>query len=128
MTILGTWERFVGVLTEHVAGRWPPWLAPVQVRVLPVTDAHSAAARGAADELRAEGLRVDVAPSDESLPKRVRAAELDRVPYVVVLGDREVADGSVSVRIRGSKTARTMSRPEFLAHVLDRVRRRDFDP
>ncbi|HLM70035.1 MAG TPA: threonine--tRNA ligase [Thermoplasmata archaeon] len=127
-TILGTWERFVGVLTEHVAGRWPPWLAPIQVRVLPVTDAHSAAARGVVDELRAEGIRVDLAPSDESLPKRVRAAELDRIPYVVVLGDREVADGSVSVRIRGSKVARMMSRPEFLAHVADRVRRRDFDP
>ncbi len=127
-TILGTWERFVGVLTEHLAGRWPPWLAPVQVRVLPVTDAHGAAARGVADELSAEGLRAEVAPSDESLPKRVRAAELDRVPYVVVVGDREVADGSVSVRLRGSKAAQSMSRAEFLAHVAGKVRRREFEP
>jgi threonyl-tRNA synthetase len=127
-TILGTWERFVGVLTEHLAGRWPPWLAPVQVRVLPVTDAHGAAARGLAAELRAEGLRAEVAPSDESLPKRVRAAELDRVPYAVVLGDREVADGSVSVRTRGSKTARSVSRAEFLSHITDKVRRREFEP
>ncbi len=127
-TILGTWERFVGVLTEHLAGRWPPWLAPVQVRVLPVTDVHAAAAQGAVDELRAEGLRAEIAPSDESLPKRVRAAELDRVPYVVVLGDREVADGSVSVRIRGTKVARSMSRPEFLAHAVEKVRRREFEP
>jgi len=126
--ILGSWERFIGVLTEHVAGRWPPWLAPVQVRVLPVTDAHAAAARGVADELKGEGVRVEIAPSDESLPKRVRGAELDRVPYVVVLGDREAADGSLSVRIRGSKVARSMSRPEFLAHVLERIRKREFEP
>jgi threonyl-tRNA synthetase len=127
-TILGTWERFLGVLTEHCAGRWPPWLAPVQVRVLPVTDRHAEAAKGLAEEIGTDGLRAEVAGSEESLPKRVRTAELDRVPYVLVLGDREVADGSVSVRIRGQKEARPMSRAEFRGYVLDRVRRREFDP
>ncbi len=127
-TILGTWERFVGVLTEHVAGRWPPWLAPVQVRLLPVTDRHAEASRAVAEELSAAGLRAGVGGSDATLPKRIREAELERVPYVVVLGDKEVADGSVSVRIRGTRQSTSMSRAEFVARVLDRVRRREFDP
>lgn len=127
-TILGTWERFTGVLTEHVAGRWPPWLAPVQVTILPVTERHQPFARAFADELAASSLRCEIAGSEETLPKRVRAAELARVPYVAVVGDRELADNSVSVRVRGTRQARTMSRPEFLALLSEKVRRRDFDP
>jgi threonyl-tRNA synthetase len=127
-TILGTWERFLGVLTEHLAGRWPPWLAPVQVRVLPVTERHATAARALVEELDTLGLRAAATGSDETLPKRVRAAELDRIPYVVVLGDREISDGSLSLRVRGSKEAHAVSRAEFLARVTERVRRREFDP
>ena len=127
-TILGTWERFLGVLTEHCAGRWPPWMAPVQARVLPVTERHAPAAQAVVEELGSAGLRAEVAGSEESLPKRVRAAELDRIPYVLVLGDRELADGSVSVRIRGVKEGRAMSRPEFLSYALEKVRHRAFDP
>jgi threonyl-tRNA synthetase len=127
-TILGTWERFLGVLIEHCAGRWPPWLAPVQVRVLPVTDKHTDAAASLAEELAALGVRVEVAGSEESLPKRVRTAEVDRIPYLAVVGDREAADGTVALRVRGVKEGRTLSRPEFLAYVSDRIRRREFDP
>ncbi len=127
-TILGTWERFLGVLTEHVAGRWPPWLAPLQVRVLPVTDHQVEAAHAVVGELTATGLRAAVGASDATLPKRVREAELERIPYIVVLGEREVADGSVSVRLRGTREARSMSRAEFLGHVLEKVRRREFEP
>jgi threonyl-tRNA synthetase len=127
-TIFGTWERFLGVLTEHCAGRWPPWLAPVQVRVLPVSERHAAAATGLRDELRAGGLRVDLGESDESLPKRIREAELARIPYTLVLGDREVADGSVSARIRGQKESRSFPRAEFLSYAAVRVRTRSFDP
>jgi threonyl-tRNA synthetase len=127
-TILGSWERFLGVFIEHCAGRFPPWLAPVQVRVLPIADRHEAAARGLVDELRAEGLRAEFAAAEESISKRVRTAEVDRIPYVLVLGDKEAAEGVVSVRTRGSKESRILSRPEFTAMVLDRVRRREFDP
>jgi threonyl-tRNA synthetase len=127
-TILGTWERFLGVLIEHCAGRWPPWLAPVQVRVLPVTDRHQDAARSLLEELRAVGVRAEVAGSEESLPKRVRTAEVDRIPYVAVVGDREAADSTVAVRVRGVKEGRTLSRPEFLAYVSERIRKREFDP
>ncbi|MGP8158917.1 MAG: threonine--tRNA ligase [Thermoplasmata archaeon] len=127
-TILGTWERFLGVLLEHTAGRLPPWLAPMQVRVLPVTDRQTMAAEGLVAELRAQGLRAEAAGTEESLSKRVRSAEVERVPYVAVLGDKEVDAGTVALRVRGSKENRTFSRPEFLAHVSQRVRERSFDP
>ncbi len=127
-TILGTWERFVGVFIEHCAGRWPPWLAPVQVRILPVAERHVDAARGFVEELQGAGLRAELAGSEESLPKRIRSAELERIPYVGVLGDREAESSTVSVRIRGTKEGRTLSRPELIAYVADRVRRREYDP
>ena len=127
-TILGTWERFTGVLIEHLAGRWPPWIAPVQVRVLPVTERQAVAAAGLLEELAAVAIRTELASADESLGKRVRGAELDRIPYVAVLGDKEVADATVAVRFRGVKESRSFSRPEFLAYALDRIRRREFDP
>jgi len=127
-TIFGSWERFLGVFIEHCAGRFPPWIAPVQVRVLPIADRHAPAAQGLADALSADGVRVEVAAPEESISKRVRTAEVDRIPYVVVLGDKEAAEGVLSVRTRGSKESRTLSRAEFTAHVLDRIRRREFDP
>jgi threonyl-tRNA synthetase len=127
-TILGSWERFLGVLLEHVAGRLPPWLAPLQVRVLPVTDRQAPAALGLVEELRASHLRAQAAGTEESLAKRVRNAEVDRVPYVVVLGDKEVSEGTVALRVRGSRENRVFSRAEFLAYVSERVRKREFDP
>ncbi len=127
-TILGTWERFVGILTEHVGGRWPPWLAPSQVRVLPVTDGQAGTAATVAAELQALGVRASAGASDATLPKRVRDAELERVPYIVVVGERETQDGSVSVRVRGAKGSRSMSRAEFGAYVTEKLRRREFDP
>lgn len=127
-TILGTWERFLGVLLEHVGGRLPPWLAPLQIRVLPVTDRHAAAALGFVEELRHQGLRAEAAGTEESLSKRVRSAEVERIPWVVVLGDKEVADGTVALRVRGTKENRPRSRAEFLAYALNRVGTREFDP
>jgi threonyl-tRNA synthetase len=127
-TILGSWERFLGVFIEHCAGRFPPWLAPVQVRVLPIADRHQAAAVGLADELRADGIRVEIAAAEESISKRVRNAEVDRIPYVLVLGDKEATEGAVTVRTRGSKETQSQSRAEFTAHVLDRIRTRAYDP
>jgi threonyl-tRNA synthetase len=127
-TILGTWERFLGVLIEHTAGRFPPWLAPVQVRVLPVTEQHRAGAQGFSNELATAGVRTELTGTEDSLGKRVRSAELDRIPYVAVIGDKEIAEESVAVRFRGTKEARSMSRAEFLRYVTDRVRRREFDP
>ncbi len=98
--LLGSLERFVGVYVEHTGGDLPLVLAPEQVRILPVADSHLADAESLADRLRAEGLRARVDEREETLGKRIRDAELEKVPYVVVWGDRESLD-SVSVRRRG---------------------------
>ncbi len=126
--ILGSFERFLGVLLEHTGGRLPPWLAPVQARILPVTERQSEAARGLAEELRADGIRLQLVGTEESLAKRVRTAEVDRVPYVMVLGDKEAAEGTVALRVRGSRDTRSLSRAELRGYLGERVRRREFDP
>jgi threonyl-tRNA synthetase len=105
--LLGSFERFVGILIEHTAGDLPFFLAPEQVRVLPVAEAHATEAESLADELHAVGFRVHVAEPDETLGKRIRAAEVEKIPYVVVWGDRESRD-SLAVRRRHGEQA-TMS-------------------
>lgn len=127
-TILGSWERFFAVVLEHCNGRLPPWLAPVQVRILPVTDRHAELAKGLRDELRLSHLRVEVSDTLDTLPKRVRQAEVERVPYIAVLGDQELSDGTVALRIRGSKGSVPVSRAEFLDRVVRAVRERAFEP
>jgi threonyl-tRNA synthetase len=96
--LLGSMERFVGILIEHHAGRFPAWLAPVQTRVLPVADRHDDYAKAVAQELRTNGVRVDVDLRSESVGRKIRHAELAKIPYMLVVGDREGSDRSVSVR------------------------------
>jgi threonyl-tRNA synthetase len=97
--LLGSIERFVGILIEHTGGDLPLWLAPEQVRVLPVADAHRSGAEEIAEELRAAGFRADATAPDETLGKRIRAAEVEKIPYVVVFGDRE-SRASLALRHR----------------------------
>jgi threonyl-tRNA synthetase len=96
----GSFERFLGILTEHYAGAFPFWLAPVQLRLLPVGEGHRAAVESLRERVAAEGFRVEVDERDETIGKRIRDAELEKVPYVVVYGDRE-SDESLAVRERG---------------------------
>jgi threonyl-tRNA synthetase len=104
--LFGSIERFFGVLVEHHAGAFPTWLAPVQVRVLPVSDGHDAYARRIADRLRAGGYRVDVVEASDQLGKRIRAAKLEKLPYVLVVGDDDVSNGTVGVNTRGGDVER----------------------
>jgi threonyl-tRNA synthetase len=96
--LLGSMERFAGILIEHHAGRFPVWLAPIQALVLPVADRHNDYARGVGERLQAGGLRADVDQRSESVGRKIRDAELARVPYMLVTGDREVEAGNASVR------------------------------
>src|SRR5690606_29985228 len=96
--LLGSMERFAGILIEHYAGRFPTWLAPVQIGVLPVADRHNERAREVEAELAAAGLRVRTDDRTESVGRKIRDAELAKLPYMVILGDREVESGKVSVR------------------------------
>jgi threonyl-tRNA synthetase len=95
---LSTHERLVGFLIEHFAGHFPLWLAPVQVNVLPVAAPHEDPAAKLAAELKGRGVRVAVLPSVDSLGKRIRDGEMMKVPYLLVLGDREIAEKTVTVR------------------------------
>ncbi|HEY5694485.1 MAG TPA: threonine--tRNA ligase [Gaiellaceae bacterium] len=112
--VMGAFERFIGILIEHYAGAFPFWLAPVQVRVLPVGEAHLDAARDLAQRLGAT-YRVDVAEPTETIGKRIRAAELEKIPFTVVYGDRE-SDESLAVRERGGEQS-TLSLAELLARL-----------
>jgi len=98
--LYGSFERFIAILIEHYAGAFPFWLAPVQVRVLPVGETHHDGAQGIALRLREAGYRVDVGEATETIGKRIREAELEKIPYVIVYGDRESED-SLAVRERG---------------------------
>jgi threonyl-tRNA synthetase len=100
--LLGSLERFVGILTEHYAGAFPFWIAPVQVRILPVGEGHLDAALGIVEKLRAGGYRVDVGEPTETIGKRIRAAELEKIPYTIVFGDRE-SEESLAIRERGGE-------------------------
>lgn len=100
--LFGSVERFFGVLLEHFAGAFPAWLAPVQVRVLPVASAHEEYARAVVADLEAQGFRVDTVDASDGLGKRVRSAKLEKLPYVLVVGDADVANGTVGVNARGT--------------------------
>jgi threonyl-tRNA synthetase len=97
-TIFGSFERYFGVLVEHYAGKFPMWLSPVQVRVLAISDSHNEYANSVAGQFKKAGLRVQTDLSSESVSKKVRQAQLDQVNYILVVGDKEVADGTVTVR------------------------------
>ena len=99
--LLGSMERFAGILIEHYGGRFPLWLAPVQAVVLPVADRHNERAGEIARELRASGFRVRVDDRTESVGRKIRDAELSKAPYMLVVGDKEIESGSVSVRHHG---------------------------
>jgi threonyl-tRNA synthetase len=113
--LLGSLERFIGILIEHYAGDFPLWLAPVQVRVLPVGEAHRSDASELAGKLKDAGIRVEVDERDETIGRRIRDAELEKIPRVVVYGDRESAD-ALAVRERGGEQV-TKSLDELLAEL-----------
>src|SRR5579863_9061983 len=101
--LFGSIERFFAILIEHYAGAFPTWLAPVQVQVLPVRNDHEPYAGSVVASLRGAGFRVESLPADEPLGARVRRSKLEKIPYVLVVGDDDVAAGTVGVNIRGSE-------------------------
>jgi threonyl-tRNA synthetase len=119
--LFGSIERFFGVLLEHYAGAFPTWLSPVQVRVLPVATAHEEYADKVADRIRSAGGRVDVVGAVDPLGKRIRAAKLEKLPYVLVVGDDDVAAGTVGVNPRGGEVERGVEVETFVARFADEV-------
>jgi threonyl-tRNA synthetase len=113
--ILGSVERFLGILIEHTAGNFPFWIAPVHAAVLPVSDRFAEAARAVAGRLAAAGLRVELDDRNEKLGARIRKAEMQKVPAMLVMGEKEAAAGTVSVRLRHGGDAGTLPVEEFLS-------------
>ncbi len=116
--ILGSLERFIGILVEHYAGALPLWLAPVQVAVLNITDRQGEYARTVLNSLRKQGVRVVLDLRNEKIGFKIREHTLQRVPYLVVVGDREVESGTLAVRTRTGKDLGSMSVDEFAAHLM----------
>jgi threonyl-tRNA synthetase len=119
--IFGSFERFIALLIEHFAGAWPLWLAPVQAVVLPIADRHLAYAGTVRDQLAAAGLRVELDERQEKIGYKIREAQLQKVPYMLVIGDREVADGTVSVRNRAAGDLGARPVGEFAATAREEI-------
>ncbi len=119
--IYGSFERFVGILTEHFAGAFPTWLAPVQVRVLPISERHLAYGRTVLERLRGAGLRAELDERAEKLGYKIREAQLEKIPYMLVVGEREAREGTVSLRRRGGDDLGQVPLERFVAEVTAEV-------
>jgi threonyl-tRNA synthetase len=120
--LVGSMERFVGGLVEHYAGAFPLWLAPEQVRVIPISDDVSAAAKSVADRLKARGARVHLDDRSETLNYRIREAETLKIPYMAIVGKREAENDSIALRVRGAgKKQDVMPVADFIALVEDQL-------
>ena len=122
--IYGSLERFIGVITEHFAGAFPLWCAPVQAVVIPIADRHVDAAGDLAALLRSRGLRVDVDASDSRMQNKIRLAQEQKIPYMLVLGDREIEARAVAVRARSGEQEPGVGWDELADRLATEVRER----
>ena len=119
--LFGSMERFFGVLVEQYGGAFPVWLAPVQATLIPIADRHVAYCQQVAADLKAQGLRVDVDDSSDRMGNKIRKAQEQKVPYMLIVGDREVENGQVSVRLRSGEDLKGKTVAEFIAMALQDV-------
>lgn len=122
---IGAFERIIAFLIEHYAGAFPVWLAPVQAKILSVGESHIEFCQKLGDELRQTGIRVEIDSADETLGNKIRKAAGEKIPYVLVVGDKEVESDMLAVRDRGSKSARQISKSDFIAEVCSKIKNRN---
>ena len=127
-TVFGSIERFLGILIEHFEGKFPLWLAPVQAVLLPINDALAPFAGEVKARFEKAGIRTEVDGRSESLNKKVREAQLNRIPLVVTLGDREKETGTLSVRTLEGKVRQAVTMTHFFEKVGSHIRSRSRDP
>jgi threonyl-tRNA synthetase len=121
---LGTHERFIGFLLEHYAGKFPVWLAPLQVKILPISDKFMDYAKSVLDKLKKADIRAEIDDRNEKIGKKIRDTELMKVPYMLVVGEKEMNEGKVSVRRQGKGDMGAKNVDEFLIDVVKEVRER----
>lgn len=119
--VFGSIDRFMGILTEHYSGAFPLWLSPVQVKLLPVSVVHDEYAEQVRRQLASAGLRVETDSRNEKLGYRIREAQLEKIPYMLVLGDQEQNDGTISVRSRAENTLFTLTAQEFIQQLTAKI-------
>ena len=125
--LLGSIERFIGVITEHFAGAFPTWLAPVQVKVMPITDRSREWSEKVAEELNKHGVRVECDFRNEKIGYKIREAQSKKIPYMLVIGDKESENGTVSVRTRSGGDRGAMALDKFVADICEEIRTRSLD-
>ena len=123
----GSLERFIGILTEHFAGKFPVWMAPVQAKVIPVSNNQMAYAKEIADKLSAADIRVELDENNDTLGYKIRKAQMEKVPYMIILGDKEVGAGNISVRTRKGADEGSVDLESFINRVHDEVKNRTVD-
>ncbi|WP_073342124.1 threonine--tRNA ligase [Caldanaerobius fijiensis] len=119
--IYGSIERFIGILTEHYAGAFPTWLAPVQVRILPIADRHFEYAEKVNDTLKGMDVRVETDKRNEKIGYKIREAQIQKIPYMLIIGDNEVENGTISVRSRKEGDIGSMALDDFIAKIKDEI-------
>ena len=119
--VFGSIERFIGVITEHYAGAFPTWLSPVQVKILPITDRATEYCAQLKDKLEKAGVRVETDLRNEKIGYKIRQAQLEKIPYMLVIGDKETEAGTVAVRTRAGEDLGAMSTDAFLEKILDEI-------
>jgi len=124
--ILGSFERFIGILTEHYAGEFPMFIAPTQVAIVPIAETHNAYAKEIADKLIDLGADFEIFDKNESLNKRIRTAEKGRVPMIIVIGDEEVEAKTVAIRDRRSREQSSSSLIDFLSMIQTKINEVNF--
>ena len=119
--LFGSFERFIGIITEHYAGAFPTWLAPVQVKLLPIADAHKAYAQKVLEELSKNGIRAELDDRQEKIGYKIREAQLQKIPYMLILGDKEVEGNSVGVRSRKDGDIGQMPLNSFIEKIKQQI-------
>jgi len=122
--LLGSLERFLSLLIEHYAGSFPLWLAPVQCKILPISDKVNKYADKVIQALREKSIRVEIDNNKETLGKKIRAAEMQKIPYIVVVGEKEAKEGKVTLRIHGSKQQEVLKLEDFVKKTMEVIKNR----
>ena len=119
--VFGSIERFIGILIEHFAGKFPVWLSPVQVKVMPISERQADYAKSVYETLKAKGLRVKLDDRNEKIGYKIREAQMEKVPYMLIVGDKEAEAGLVAVRRRDKGDVGAVSVDEFIATITQEI-------